>query len=241
MKPFGKAQDRPFGGFPSRMDFTSVPNIVFSQLLADIDDIAELKTLLSVIRAIYGKRGYPRFTTYCELVDNPGLVTSLGGSEALHHALEQGEKRGTLLHAAMEQNGKTEDIYFLNTVKDRNVVEKIKNGELSLPGLSIKPHPCHEIPAEVPNIFSLYEENIGLLTPMIADELREAEKAYPIAWLKDAIKRAVDENKRKWSYIQGVLERWAREGKGDGTYQRDIRKTDPDKYIKGKYGHMVQH
>jgi len=75
---------------------------------------------------------------------------------------------------------------------------------------------------------------------MIADELREAEKLYPEAWLKDAIKRAVDENKRKWSYIQAVLERWAREGKDNGTHQRNIGKTDPDKYVKGKYGHMVQ-
>jgi DNA replication protein len=245
MKPFDKTpsggvQDKPFDGFPARMDFTSVPNIVFSQLLAEINDIAELKALLSVIRAIYGKRGYPRFATYGELADNPALLTSLGGSEALHHALEQGEKRGTLLHVAMEQAGKTEDIYFLNTEKDREVAEKLKNGQLSLPGLNVKPHSSLEIPAAMPNIFSLYEDNIGLLTPMIAEELREAEKTYPEAWLRDAIKRAVDENKRKWSYIQGILERWAREGKDDGTYPRNTRKTDPDKYIKGKYGHMVQ-
>lgn len=240
MKAFDGAQGRPFGGFPSRTDFTSVPNIVFSRLLAEIDDIAELKTLLSVIRAIYGKRGYPRFTTFCELADNPALLTSLGGSEALHHGLELGEKRGTLLHVAMEQNGKAEDVYFLNAEKEREVVEKIKSGELSLPGLSLNPHPCHEIPPEVPNVFGLYEENIGLLTPMIADELREAEKVYPEAWLKDAIKIAVDENKRKWSYIQGILERWAREGKDDGTYKGNS-KTGSDKYSKQRYNDMVQH
>ena len=32
-----------------------------------------------------------------------------------------------------------------------------------------------------PNIFTMYEENIGLLTPMIAEELRDAEKTYPEA------------------------------------------------------------
>ena len=229
-----------FEGFPSRMDFTSVPNIVFSRLLAEIDDIAELKTLLSVIRAIYAKRGYPRFTTFGELTGNTDLLTALGGNDELHHALEKGEKRGTLLHVAMVQNGKAEDIYFLNTEKDRETAEKIKDGQMSLPGMNIAPQPCREVPVELPNIFRLYEDNIGLLTPMVADELREAEKTYPEAWLRDAVKRAVDENKRKWSYIQGILERWASEGKDDGTHQRDTRKTDPDKYIKGKYGHMVQ-
>lgn len=233
-----------FGGFPSRMDFTSVPNIVFGKLLAEIDDVAEFKTLLCVIKVIYGKRGYPRFAAYSELVDNSALMTSLGDGEqsaaALRQALEQGEKRGTLLHLAIEKKGKPEDVYFLNGEKERDIVEKFKNGEVNLPGLSVKPHD-HEVLPEMPNIFSLYEQNIGLLTPMIADELKEAEKLYPDAWLKNAIKRAVEENKRKWSYIQAILERWSREGKDDGAHQRNIRKTDPDKYIKGKYGHMVQH
>ncbi len=78
-----------------------------------------------------------------------------------------------------------------------------------------------------------------MLTPMIAEELREAEKLYPEAWVRDAIKVAVNQGKRKWSYISAVLERWSIEGKDDGAYQRDS-KEDPDKYIKGKYGHMVQ-
>jgi DnaD/phage-associated family protein len=78
-----------------------------------------------------------------------------------------------------------------------------------------------------------------MLTPMIAEELREAEKLYPETWIRDAIKAAVNQNKRKWSYISAILERWSAEGRSDGTYQRDS-KTDPDKYIKGKYGHMVR-
>jgi DNA replication protein len=78
------------------------------------------------------------------------------------------------------------------------------------------------------------------LTPMIADELREAEKLYPQDWIAEAIKEAVNQNKRKWSYISAILEHWAAEGKSDGTYQRDSKKKDPDRFIKGKYGHMVR-
>lgn len=235
---------KPFDGFPARMEFTPVPNLFFSRFLAEIDDMAELKTLLYVFWSIYGKRGYPRFTTYHELAGNPGLMNSLGGdeksSEALRGALVMAEKRGTILHLTLDRDGTTEDIYLLNTPSEQQITAKIKNGELSLPGLSIKAQPCPEPAAPPPDIFTLYEENIGLLTPMIADELRAAEKLYPEVWLRDAIKRAVEQNARKWSYIQAILERWATEGKSDGTYQKDSRKADPDKYIKGKYGHMVQ-
>ena len=90
------------------------------------------------------------------------------------------------------------------------------------------------------NIFSLYEQNIGIITPMIAEELREAEKLYPEEWVKNAFKEAVMLNKRSWRYISRILEHWASEGKKGGKYRRSFEKVDPDKYIKGKYGHLVQ-
>ena len=93
---------------------------------------------------------------------------------------------------------------------------------------------------EQPDIFSLYEQNIGMLTPMIAEELREAERLYPETWIKDAIKEAVSLNKRNWRYIAKILENWSAGGRSNGTYRRDsTKKTGSDKYIKGKYGHMV--
>jgi len=92
---------------------------------------------------------------------------------------------------------------------------------------------------ETPNIFVLYEQNIGMLTPMIAEELREAEEQYPGEWIEDAIREAVNLNKRSWRYIVRILERWTTDGR-DENAQRGTGKTDPDKFIKGKYGHMVQ-
>ena len=97
------------------------------------------------------------------------------------------------------------------------------------------------MPSKPSDIFTLYEQNIGMLTPLIADELREAEKQYPETWIKDAIKEAVALNKRNWRYIARILEHWSTEGKDDGTHRGNLKKnTDPDKYIRGKYGHMVQ-
>ncbi len=233
-----------FNGFPTRMQFTSVPNFFFSTLLPQISDITELKTTLHIFETLYRKRGYPRFTTYRELSSNKSLMSSLretakSPDEALRNALEMATKRGTILHLVLDRGEAPEDVYSLNTEQNRQIAAKIKNGELRLSGLKVKEQTYIET-EEQPDIFTLYEENIGMLTPMIADELREAEKLYPEAWVRDAIKEAVNQNIRKKSYILAILERWSAEGRSDGTHRRDFKKTDPDKYIKGKYGHMVK-
>ncbi len=235
---------KPFAGFPAKMEFTPIPNLFFNHLMTQISDITELKTTLHIFMAIYGKRGYPRFASFGELSSNTSLMRSLGqttkpAEESLKSALELAVNRGTVLHLAVDCDGKPEDIYFLNTPSDRQAMAKIQNGELKLPGLKTKTIPPDQT-EDLPNIFTLYEENIGMLTPMIAEELKEAEKLYPETWIRDAIKKAVNQNKRKWGYIAAILERWTREGREDGTYRRDTEKEDPDKYIKGKYGHMVR-
>ena len=228
-----------FKGFPSKSQFTSVPNAFFSTLLPQISDITELKTTLHIFQALYSKRGYPRFISYRELLANKSLMSSLRDEEALRQALEMAAKRGTILHLALDSDGTSEDIYLLNTESNRQTMAKIQSGELKLRGLKPK-EPALIDAEEPPDIFNLYQQNIGMLTPMIAEELRDALKVYPENWISDAIKEAVTNNKRKWSYISAILERWTAEGRDDGTYQRDSKKTGPDKYIKGKYGHIVQ-
>jgi DnaD/phage-associated family protein len=233
-----------FKGFPAKSQFTAVPNAFFSTLLPQISDIAELKTTLHIFQTLYQKRGYPRFTSYRELLANKSLMNSLKEAEsppdeALRNALEAAAKRGTILHLVLDRDSMPEDIYLLNTESDRQTMAKIQSGELKLSGLELK-EPALIDAEEPPDIFTLYEQNIGMLTPMIAEELRDALKVYPENWISDAIKEAVSNNKRKWSYISAILERWTAEGRGDGTYRGDFKKTDPDKYIKGKYGHIVQ-
>ena len=232
-----------FAGFPARMQFTSIPNYFFNTLLPQINDIAELKTTLHIFETLYRKRGYPRFTTRLELSGNKSLMSSLketakSPDEALRDALEMAARRGTALHLALDRDGVSEDVYFLNTEQDRQTVAKIQNGELSLSGLKVKEQAYIET-EEQPDIFTDFEENIGMLTPMVADELREAEKIYPKTWINAAIKEAALRNKRSWEYISAILERWSAEGRSDGTYQRNS-KADSDKHIKGKYGHMVR-
>jgi len=234
-----------FTGFPAKMQFTPVPNFFFSTLLPQINDIAELKTTFHILSALYRKRGFPRFTTHRELLANKSLMSGLNQGEdppeeVLHRALEMATQRGTILHIALDREGVAEDVYFLNNEANREAIAKIQNGELQLSGLKVRGQAYIETEKQ-PDIFTTYEENIGMLTPMIADELREAEKLYPIAWISEAIKEAVNQNKRKWSYISAILEHWSSEGKSDGAYKQDsAAKTGRNKYSKQKYDHMVR-
>jgi len=226
-----------FSGFPQKMRFTPVPNLFFSQLLPEIDDIAELKITLHIFWTLYQKRGYPKFITYGELVGDKTLMRGLGDGPALSHGLERALSRGTLLHLSLDREGRSQDLYFLNTEGDREAVARIERGEIDLGALPRK-EPCLEA-KERPNIFALYEENIGMLTPMIAEELKDAEQLYPASWIEDAFREAVIRNKRQWPYIEAILKRWAVEGKEHGEPGRDS-KEDRDKYIKGRYGHVVK-
>jgi len=204
-----------FTGFPAKMQFTPLPNLFLSSLLPQISDITELKVTLHIFETLYRKKGYPRFVTFKELLSNTSLISSFREAvkppkEALRKALEMAVQRGTVLHIILDRDGVLEDIYFLNTESDRQIVAKIQSGELILSGLKATGQTDIET-EEQPDIFTLYEQNIGMLTPMIAEELREAEKLYPETWIKDAIKEAVSLNKRNWRYIAAILERWSSE------------------------------
>lgn len=82
--------------------------------------------------------------------------------------------------------------------------------------------------------FLAYEQNIGMLTPVIADAITEAIGEYPDLWIVKAIGIAAENNARSWRYVEKVLENWKAHGIND-----KVKDNDPDKYVKGKYGHMV--
>ena len=208
-----------FGGFPRRVHSIPVPSPVFGPLLEQIDDLAEFKCTLRVIWLLHQKRGYPRFVTLTELLADRTLARALA-TDGSHHpqsverVLARAVERGTLVAGVTQQAGDQEQLYVLNSESDRNALARIVGGSLNA-GPMPKDEPWGG-DNESPNIFTLYEQNIGILSPMIADELREAEQLYPAAWIEEAVREAVSQNKRSWRYIARILERWEREGRSDG-------------------------
>jgi DnaD/phage-associated family protein len=231
-----------FPGFPpGKTRLVTLPDAVFGELLPLIDDLAELKATLVCYWRLSQGQGAVRFVRRRDLLNDKVLLaglTSVADSDlasVLDTALERAVVRGTLLHLRVERQGEKEDWYFANTPKGRAAIQRAERGDW---------------PAEVqaaataestrPNIFALYEQNIGLLQPLIADELRQAERDYPGDWIEEAFRLAAEANVRRWSYVRAILERWVTEGKSDGTSQRDPE-ADRRRYIEGKYADYIEY
>jgi DnaD/phage-associated family protein len=214
-----------FAGFPSGARATAVPSVFFSELLPKIEDEAELRVTLYVIYALGRRKGYPRFVTERELRSEAPLMGALGdggdpsAQERLERGLQAAVARGSLLRLDLELEGQRDALYFLNTPADRRALALVREGRLG-PG---RPLPAERgAPASHrENVFQLYEENIGPLTPLIAEELREAERLYPYEWLEEALREAALLNKRSWRYASRILQRWATEGRKRETAGRD--------------------
>jgi len=235
--------NQPFPGFPAKSSFTPLPDLFFSRLLPEIHSLPELKVVLHIFFRLHQKKRTPEFVTYEELGSDETLMEGLDGTteapEVLRHALDSAVGRGVLLHVVLKARGQSQDAYFINSASTRAAVSRIESGELSM---QVSPHSQPHTRRESPNIFILYEQNIGLLTPMIAEELKEAEKLYPAAWIEEAFEEAVALNKRSWPYIARILERWSVEGRGSGKSGRDSKKKRGlERYLGGKYGHLVRH
>lgn len=85
------------------------------------------------------------------------------------------------------------------------------------------------------DICSLYEDEIGLLTPLMRKNIEESLDTFPADWVVDAIKTASEANVKKWSYIAKVLGNWARDGKPDLATP-----DEASKYTSGEFGKYVQ-
>jgi DnaD/phage-associated family protein len=236
-----------FPGFPAgKLAVTPVPNLFFSDLLPTIDNLAELKVTLHLFWLIGRKTGALRYARLDELLSDERLlaglaVSPLAGEAILRDALERAIARGSLLHLTVQRAGATEEWYMVNSANGREVIEKLRAGELDV--LADVAEDV-QLQVERPLIFVLYEQNIGLLTPLIANELRDAEKHYPADWIADAFREAVTMNKRSWKYVVAILERWRAQGKDAGRARPEIPADAEARrryYVPEGYEDLIEH
>jgi DnaD/phage-associated family protein len=161
--------------------------------------------------------------------------------QGLEQAVARGTLLRIYLRLVSEGKDEAEIItwYFFNTTRSRKVVAQLQGGEMIPASLLTLEEERQEqeseraiaagvysssrgyddasrnmqLHVERPNIFVLYEQNIGLLAPLIAEELKDAADQYPAEWIEAAFREAVQHNKRKWSYIRAILRRWETEGR----------------------------
>ena len=216
-----------FKGFTNSESFTSVPDSFFRKLLGEIEAADELKVTLYALWRFDHLEG--PFKGLGEADFEPG---ELGlPADEVRAGLEKAAGRGSLLRSA---HG-AEVYFFLNSPQGKAAAEAFAKSGRRKPGRAVSAPP-----PERPNIFRMYEENIGPLIPLIADALKDAEETYSPEWVADAIELAVKNNKRNWKYCEAILKRWKEEGRAKKQDRRDAEE-DRSKYIKGKYADYIEH
>ena len=246
----------PFTGFPSGASAVPLPAALFTTLIPQIDDVAELVVTLYAAAAIQRLRRYPRLLDLAALRAERPLVDALDRllphddiDTTLHRGLDAAVARGTLLRldrpdpAGPSEPGQAETgqsglagnvrtFLTLNADADRQALERVRRGEAAVPARVATPEPQPRGPR---NIFALYEQTVGPITPQIAEALTEAEALYPTDWISDAFREAAELNKRSWRYVQRILERWHDEGRDNETTGGHSRwRPDP------RYEHLIQ-
>ena len=200
-----------FIGFSDSETFTQIPDSFFRQLLNEISDADEFKVTLYALWRIEHTDG-----PFHALRESDFDVKDLGISETeVRSSLDKAVEHGSLLRSA---RGK-DVFYFLNSPLGRAAAEAFTKGDWREAGQ------VHSTHLERPNIFKLYEENIGPLTPMIADALKDAENTFSPEWIAEAMELAVKNNKRNWKYAEAILKRWKEEGRAEKQDRRDNKES----------------
>jgi DnaD/phage-associated family protein len=220
-----------FKGFDAESDsLVRLPGRFFTDLLPQLTHREDLQLLLYMFWHLEQQEGKIRFFRQEDLSTDPSLVEMIGGQAALLEALTRLVTSGAVLEA--ENPWLEERYYFINGPQGRAAFEAIEKGQWRQS--PTRSRPIH-LTRERPNIFKLYEENIGPITPMVAEILKEDEAAYPETWIEEAIRIAVTRNARNWKYVQAILERWQKEGRGNEKNRRDDSQ-DPSSYRESWFG-----
>lgn len=228
----------PFTGFTTDK-LVGLPPELFSEVLPQITLASELKVTLQLFYRLSRLRGpAPRRLSWDDMATDRVLRRGLRAisklrppEELLAEGIEAAVSRSTILHVAVPDGGRSVSWYLINTAANRQWAEQIGQAAQAL-----EPN---GVVAERPSLITIYEQNIGLITPLLLDELREAEERYPAHWIEDAIREAVRSNARSWRYIRKVLERWATNGRQDAK-DRGERPIDIEKYTTGAYGDLFR-
>jgi DnaD/phage-associated family protein len=210
-----------FKGFTDSESFTQLPDAFFQKLLSEIEDAAELKVTLFFLWRAQHMEG--PFRALCQ-TDFEEQALGLNADEVAS-GLEKALRRGSILRAENE----ADVFYFLNSPRGRAAAEAFAQGNWR-ESARIMSAPV----VERPNVFKLYEENFGPLTPMLADALKDAEETYSDEWVAEAMEVAVKNNVRNWKYVEAVLKRWREKGKHEGKDRQDAGKGS-ERYTKSEF------
>ncbi|MCK9369934.1 DUF4373 domain-containing protein [Candidatus Dojkabacteria bacterium] len=132
----------------------------------------------------------------CKIPNKPVIVYNNGVSAIINHT----ESELILDESAQSKVKETK----VNKSEVNNTPDLSNNETLVL------------IDEKLAKIAKCYESNIGQLTGIISDDLKDIAGLYPDGWFEDAVKIACERNARNLSYISKILKNWSTDGRNNG-------------------------
>jgi DNA replication protein len=130
-------------------------------------------------------------------------------------ALELAIAHGLVLRFLAVADGGEAGWLLLNTENNVAMVGQLASGAMTPPESFWIDATAPAIHFDRPTVFRLYEQNVGPMTPLLAQQLIKATQTYPLDWIEDAITEAVAYNRRNWRYIARILENRGADGSSD--------------------------
>lgn len=184
----------------------SFPIEILTKVLKKIENIETIKFLIFTLYRFQAENLKIQFFTKSQIESSNSLSEILADIKKLDIILKELVELGVFISIETNYKNKKEQLYFLNNARNRAAIRAIETGDW-LPKSNVE-----EITfVDRPNIYQLYEDNIGALTPIIAELLDEAEKEYSYQWIEEAFKLAVKKDARNWAYVEAILKRWKKD------------------------------
>ena len=209
-------------------EFTiSISSGVLEKSIKNLNNINEIKIFLRIIHLIYQKQNLNTETfelSFDEISNDPVTLKLLGPNSLTKD--QTTKKLKEICDVLIMKDFINQKIYTNKVTGITKTVFHMETFEKTNDPVISENNPK--------NIFELYEDNVGMLNPMIVDELIQAENKFPFNWIVDAVKESTPRNKRNWKYIHTILETWDREGKNNGRTLGNSEKTGYGEYFKRK-------
>lgn len=200
----------------------AIPLPFFTDVLPQIRNLEELQVTLTLFRHAAEGGGMETPIAERALLRDRLLREALRreGSprdprDRIVSGLDLAVARGTALRFIASAGRRQQSWYYVNTPANRGTVTAMAEGRTQPPPVLWDAEQAPRIQVERPNLFRLYEQNIGPLTPLLADRMIHAMEEYPADWIEEAIEESVAYNRRSWRYIQRILEQWMAQGRTD--------------------------